>query len=90
MKKQYLIGLDIGTSGAKCIIADQTGAVIASSTQEYLLSTPQPGWAEQDPADWWAAIQAGCKAIMAKAGVSSGEIKGLGLSRPDARPGRAG
>ena len=86
MKKQYLVGLDIGTSGAKCIIVDETGTVVASSTQEYPLSTPKPGWAEQNPADWWAGIVAGCQAIMKKfqgdpktiVGVSfSGQMHGL-------------
>ncbi len=86
MKKRYLVGLDIGTSGAKCIIVDEAGAVVASSTQEYPLSTPKPGWAEQEPADWWAGIVRGCQAIMKKfqgnvediAGVSfSGQMHGL-------------
>ena len=56
MASKYLIGLDIGTSGAKCILVDDKGAVLASSTQEYPLSTPKPGWAEQDPQDWWDAV----------------------------------
>ena len=80
MNNQYLIGLDIGTSGAKCIMVDQTGKVVASSTQEYPLYTPRPGWAEQDPTDWWKAIQRGCQAIMAKAGVQAQDIKGVSFS----------
>ena len=43
MRKKLLIGLDVGTSGAKCIAVDETGAVLASPTQEYPLSTPRPG-----------------------------------------------
>ena len=43
--KKYLIGLDVGTSGAKCIIANNEGTVVASSTQSYPLHTPKPGWA---------------------------------------------
>ena len=43
---KYLIGLDAGTSGAKCIMDDATGKVVASSIQEYPLYTPHPGWAE--------------------------------------------
>lgn len=46
MEKRLLAGVDVGTSGAKCIIADEDGRVLASSTQEYPLSTPKPGWAE--------------------------------------------
>jgi len=84
MSKRILIGLDVGTSGAKCIAADETGAVLASSTQEYPLYTPKPGWAEQNPADWFDACVRGLKVILPKVdksaivGVSfSGQMHGL-------------
>ena len=77
---KYLIGLDIGTSGAKCIIVDETGKVIASSTQEYPLYTPKPGWAEQNPADWWDACVRGLKVILKKANVDAKDIAGVSYS----------
>ena len=80
MAKQYLIGLDIGTSGAKCIIADEAGTVVASSTQEYPLSTPKPGWAEQDPQDWWEAVVRGLRTILEKSKVDPSAIAGLSYS----------
>ena len=80
MSKQYLIGLDIGTSGTKCIIADTQGNVVASSTQEYPLYTPKPGWAEQNPIDWWEAVVKGLKVILGKANVNKDEIAGLSFS----------
>ena len=80
MKRRLLVGLDIGTSGAKCIIADETGKVVASSTQEYPLSTPKPGWAEQNPADWWDGVVRGLKAILANPEVSKDELVGLSFS----------
>ncbi|NLG25436.1 MAG: xylulokinase [Clostridiales bacterium] len=80
MPHRYLIGLDIGTSGAKCILADETGRVVASSTREYPLHTPRPGWAEQDPADWWRAVCEGAADIIFRAGVDAAEIAGLSLS----------
>jgi len=52
-----VIGLDIGTTSAKAIALDREGSVIATATEEYPLSTPQPGWAEQDPELWWQAAQ---------------------------------
>ena len=52
-----MIGLDIGTTGAKGIALDGDGNVVATATEEYPLSTPQPGWAEQDPELWWTAAQ---------------------------------
>jgi xylulokinase len=53
-----LIGLDVGTSGVKGIAIDADGAVLAIAEEPYPLSTPHPGWAEQDPEDWWRASQA--------------------------------
>jgi xylulokinase len=52
-----LIGLDVGTSGVKGVAIDEDGAVAAVAEEGYPLSTPQPGWAEQDPDDWWRASQ---------------------------------
>ncbi len=80
MSKKYLIGLDIGTSGAKCIIVDDEGKVVASSTQEYPLYTPKPGWAEQDPKDWWDACVRGLKVILPKSGVNPADIAGVSYS----------
>ena len=80
MSKKYLIGLDIGTSGTKCILADDEGTVIASSTQEYPLYTPKPGWAEQDPQDWWDAVVRGLKVILGKADMNPADIAGLSYS----------
>ena len=77
---RYLIGLDIGTSGAKCIIADEYGRVAASATIEYPLYTPQPGWAEQDPADWWEAVAEGSKKILSKSGVALSDIEEVDIA----------
>jgi xylulokinase len=75
-----LLGIDIGTSGTKTLVIDESGRVLASASAEYPLSTPRPGWAEQDPADWWRASVATVREAVAKSGVSSGEICGVGLS----------
>jgi xylulokinase len=52
-----LIGLDVGTSGVKGVAIEDDGAVAAVAEESYPLSTPQPGWAEQDPEAWWRASQ---------------------------------
>ena len=80
MASKYLIGLYIGTSGAKCILVDDKGAVLASSTQEYPLYTPRPGWAEQNPEDWWDAVVRGLKVILPKANVPKDQIAGVSFS----------
>ena len=70
-----LVGLDVGTTGVKAIAVSPSGAVLASATRGYPLSTPRPGWSEQDPEDWWEAAAA------ALAEVSAGRsVAGIGLS----------
>jgi xylulokinase len=53
-----LVGLDVGTTGVKAVAISPDGEVLATDEEAYPLSTPRPGWAEQDPADWWRAAQA--------------------------------
>ena len=48
-----VIGIDLGTSGTKSVLVAADGSILASATANYPLSTPQPLWSEQDPADWW-------------------------------------
>ncbi len=76
----YLLGIDVGTSGAKTLLIDADGNVIASATEEYPLYTPRPLWAEQDPADWWRGTVGSIKAVLARSDVSPADIAGLGLT----------
>ena len=52
-----LVGLDVGTTGVKAIAISPTGEVLARVEEGYPLATPRPGWAEQDPEDWWRASE---------------------------------
>lgn len=52
-----LLGIDVGTSGTKAVLIDETGKILEKATAEYPLHTPRPGWSEQDPSDWVAATQ---------------------------------
>ncbi len=52
-----LVGLDVGTTGVKAIAITQEGEVVASAEEAYPLSTPHPGWSEQDPEDWFQASE---------------------------------
>jgi xylulokinase len=72
---EALVGIDVGTTGVKAIAISAHGDVLARREHGYPLSTPQPGWSEQDPEDWWRASEA------ALAEVSRGrQIAGIGLS----------
>ncbi|MEA3335030.1 MAG: FGGY-family carbohydrate kinase [Chloroflexota bacterium] len=52
-----LAGLDIGTTGCKAVVITTEGAVLGKAGREYKLSVPQPGWAELDSEEVWAAVQ---------------------------------
>ena len=74
---EVLIGVDVGTTGVKAIAISPDGELLASASEEYPLSTPEPGWAEQDPEDWWRATQA-CLARLPKGEIGlSGQMHGL-------------
>ena len=76
----YLIGVDIGTSGTKAVLFDEYGAIIASALSEYPLYQPKNGWAEQEPIDWWTGSYTAIREVMAKAGAKPSSVKGIGLS----------
>ncbi len=69
-------GLDVGTSAVKGLALDGDGAVIAAAEAAYPLSTPHPGWAEQDPEDWWRAASH----VLAELEAAAGTPVGIGLS----------
>ncbi|MHB1483197.1 MAG: xylulokinase [Saccharofermentanales bacterium] len=77
---EYLLGIDIGTSGTKTVVFDHDCKVIASESYGYPMSQPHNGWAEQDPHDWWDAVCSTCKGVLAKSGIHPADIKGIGLS----------
>ncbi len=56
----FALGLDLGTSELKALLLDESGAVCGQAGQRLAISRPQPGWSEQNPADWWLAAQAVC------------------------------
>jgi xylulokinase len=74
---QVLIGIDVGTSGVKAIAVSPDGEVVARAEEGYPLSTPRPGWAEQDPEDWWRAAQAALAQLPDGPIGFSGQMHGL-------------
>jgi xylulokinase len=72
------LGLDVGTSGVKAVLVSPSGDVRPSATTPLTLSTPRPGWAEQDPLDWWEASVASLRAVRAQAAGAS--VAGVGIS----------
>ena len=78
MANACFLGLDIGTSGVKAILVGADGEVAASGVTPLQLSTPQPGWAEQDPETWWQASVAAIRIVLAARPTAS--VTSVGIS----------
>ena len=76
----YLLGVDIGTTGARALLIAETGEVVGGATGEYPLSTPRPQWAEQAPQDWWRGAVSAIRRVLAETKANPRDIKALGLS----------
>jgi len=76
----YLIGFDIGTTSTRCILIDANGKLIESATSDYPMDTPRPGWAEQDPENWWEATVNTIKEVIEKSNIEPSDISAIGLS----------
>ena len=72
----YYIGIDLGTSAVKLLLMDETGSIANIVSREYPIAFPHPGWSEQDPADWWAAVCDGIPALLD--GFDASQVKGIG------------
>src|SRR5207248_9001468 len=73
----YLLGLDVGTTGVRCVAIDEKGIVQAASSVEHPSYAPRPGWSEQEPEDWWTGSRQMIAQVTSRVGR---DIKGLGLT----------
>jgi xylulokinase len=76
----YYLGIDIGTSGTKSLLMNESGEIVAESSTTYDVSMPKPMWTEQDPELWWQATVKTVQAVVKKSKVKASEVKAIGLS----------
>ena len=74
----YLIGIDLGTSATKTILADENGQILSSSSCAYPLKEVNNGWAEQNPEDWKRAVLFTVKDVIKKARIDGHKVRGIG------------
>ncbi len=72
----YYIGVDLGTSACKLLLADEKGNIHNTVTKEYPLEFPHPGWSQQSPEDWWRAVREGIPELLR--GFDAKEVRGIG------------
>jgi xylulokinase len=74
------IGVDIGTSGTKSLLINESGEILAEASATYGVLMPKPMWTEQDPEEWWTATKKTIRAVLQKAKVDKADVKSIGLS----------
>src|SRR5690242_11567759 len=75
------LGIDVGTSGVKAILIDERGKVLGDATAPAKEPVrPNPGWSEQDPADWWSATLAAVDKLSKSHPAELATVRGIGLS----------
>lgn len=80
----YLLGYDIGSSSVKaCLVEANTGKIVASDffpKEEMTITAAKPGWAEQDPAEWWANLKMAHQSVMTQSGIKAQDVKAIGIT----------
>ena len=75
------LGIDVGTGGTRALVMDEQGTVIASASAEHEnFASPRPGWAEQDPRDWWKACGTAVRKALESSSVRADNIACVGFS----------
>jgi len=80
MTRRLFLGIDVSTTGAKALLIDEQGAVVASATTPLTLQTPKPLWSEQDPHEWWKGSAASIRKALADAGATGADVAAVGLT----------
>ena len=74
------LGIDLGTSGVKSVLMDESGRIVASASAPLTVERPHEGWSEQDPASWTRATEATLAELAAREAGAMGAVRGIGLS----------
>jgi xylulokinase len=77
----HFLGIDVGTGGTRAVVIDPRGAVISSASEEHqAFASPEIGWAEQYPTDWWRACGVAVSSALKQAGIQGNQVACVGFS----------
>lgn len=76
----FVLGIDTSTTATKAVLVDDSGSVVGIGTAAFGVDRPYPLWSEQDPSQWWTAVQSAVASVLAATGIAGHEIKAVGLT----------
>lgn len=80
----YLLGIDIGSSSIKAALVDartgKTAGIANAPETEMDIMAPQPGWAEQDPENWWDNCRDAVQKLLGRTGIAPADIASIGIA----------
>jgi len=79
-RTDVVLGIDVGTQSAKCVVLDATGELRGVGQEPYDILTPRPQWIEQDPHAWWTAVVSAVRQAMREAEMMAGRVRGIGVT----------
>ncbi|MFD1532608.1 FGGY family carbohydrate kinase [Pseudonocardia aurantiaca] len=74
---ELMLGIDVGTTAVKVAAFTVQGDLVSAHTTDHPIGRPRPGWAEQDPLDWWRGCVTGMRAVLA--GLPAGALRSVGI-----------
>ncbi len=80
MRHPLILAHDVGTSGTKSTLVRPDGTIVASETSPHGTHFPRPGWAEQQPVDWWEGVCRNTRALTTSHPELRGSVAGIGVS----------
>lgn len=80
MENKYILAHELGTSSNKAILTTVLGEIVATVHQKYPLYHPKPGYAEEEPGDWWEAVCNTTRELLSSTGIRPEAIAGVTFS----------
>ena len=80
MEKKYIVALDQGTTSSRAVVLDRDANIVCSAQREFTQIYPEAGWVEHDPLEIWATQSSTLVEALAKGGLHSDEIAGIGIT----------
>ena len=77
---QFILALDQGTTSSRAIVFDHSGLPVAAAQKEFTQIYPKPGWVEHNPEEIWSTQIGVATEVLAKAGLKSTDIAGIGIT----------